>query len=122
MATYTEIKPLDAATHQAQIDVLFVQSADDDLTEGIDLRDYKLKALIMPGTWTAADISFEVSIDDITYNPLTNVNGVTYTVTVVADKYVMLPISDTFSWTRFIKLASSVGQAADRTIILVLER
>ncbi len=121
MATYTNIVSVNK-NKEAYLSMLFDVSADDDLTLSADLQDWCIVGVIMPAAWTAADITIEGSHDDTTFNTITSQTGTTYTLTVSASKYVHLNISDTFNFPRYIKLASSTGQASDRTVILELKR
>jgi len=103
-------------------DILIDADVDDDLTGSIDLSDWKLKGIIMPAAWTAADITLLGSHDDTTFNTIYNPQGTVYTLTVTTDSYVIIPLADSASFPRYLKIATSAGQAADRTLVLVLER
>ena len=123
MAQYTEITGTTDRGREATIDVTFDIDVDADLTGAADLQDYRLKALIMPAAWTAADITLQCSVDDSTFNPVYNESGTEYTLTVSTSRYVRLQMSDTYNLARYIKLKSSTDQlSADRTITLVLEK
>jgi len=114
----TEIYANRTAYESALIDV----SADDNLTSAIDLVDWHLIGIVMPAAWTAADITFEGSHDNSTFNTILNQFGTTYTLTVSTDQYIFLSVADTYSFPRYIKIGTSAGQAADRTLILVLAK
>lgn len=105
-------------TIEATID----QSADDDLTPSIDLAGYQVVALQMPSAWTAANITLEGSVDNSTFQAVYNRAGVQYTITAAASRYITIDPSDSLSFPRYIKIATSAGQAADRTITLVLRK
>lgn len=122
MATHTDITNQTTDGKSAYIDVLIDQDVDDDLTGAADLQNYSLVGVIMPATWTAADITFEGSVDDTTFNTIKSNSGTTYTLTVAASEYIYIPISDSFLFPRYIKVATSAGQAADRTVTLVLKK
>ena len=122
MAEYENIVSIDGSRDEAYIDVIFDITADDDLTLAADLQGYKITGVIMPATWTAADITFEGSIDDSTFNPIKSKSGVAYTLTVSASDFIHLPLSDTYNFPRYIKVGSSNPQGADRTVKLVLRQ
>jgi len=122
MATYTNIVSINSVK-EAYIDVTFDISEDADLTASADLQDWHITALVMPAAWTAADITFEGSLDDTTFNAIYDKAGIEYTLTVSTSRFVFLNISDTYNFPRYIKLKSSTNQlSADRTIRLLLNR
>jgi hypothetical protein len=78
--------------------------------------------LYMPATWTAAVVTFSVSLDGVTYYKANNSSG-EVSRTVVASDYMALDPAD-FYGINFIKIrsgtaASAVAQGADRTLILM---
>lgn len=77
--------------------------------------------LYMPATWTAADITFELSGGAVTWFPVYLADGTQYTATVAASRFVSLT-PEYFMGGKFIRLVSSVNQGADRTISLALSR
>lgn len=78
-------------------------------------------ALVMPAAWTAADITFEVSIDGSTWVPVHLADGTQYTLTVAASRFVSLT-ADYFIGAKHVRLVSSVNQGADRTMTLMMSR
>lgn len=83
--------------------------------------------LITPAAWTAAVLTFSVSLDGITYYPLYNSSGVEVqlasSVLTVASAWIGLDPSD-FVGIPHVKLrsgtnAATVNQAADRTVLLI---
>lgn len=98
-------------------------SADDDLTTAVYLDNWKIKGVITPSAWTTADITFQGSHDNSTFNTIYERDSDTaYTVEAGASRYITIPVADTWQFPPYIKVATSAGQAADRDIILVLER
>lgn len=123
MATYTNPTSLTDSTNRAyQYQVLIDISEDNDLTGGIFLSDFKLRGIITPASWTTADITFQGSSDDSTYNVIYNRTGSIYTVYAGASRYILIPVADTYLFPPYIKVGTTAGQAADRTLILILER
>ena len=79
--------------------------------------------IIMPAAWTAADLTFEASHDDITYNDLYDQDGVEVSASADVDRYIILN-PNKFWGIKYIKVrsgtsASAVNQAAERSIILL---
>jgi hypothetical protein len=121
MATHTDYTNQDSGNAR-YMDVLFDISADDDLTGSIDLQDFTLVGIVMPAAWTAADITLEGSVDDTTFNAINAKNGTTYTITAAASQFIAIPVADSFPFPRYLKLASSAAQLADRTLTLLIKR
>lgn len=105
------------------VDCLIDQSVDDDLSEAVPLGGRVLTGLVMPAAWTAANITFQASVDGTTYYALEDVTtGTPVAVGITspaASKHYALNPNLWFS-VRFLKIATSAGQAADRTIQLIL--
>lgn len=98
------------------------------LSAAVDLGDRRIMGIVMPASWTAAGITFQVSTDGSSYSNLYDGSGVEVSLSVDANRAVALG-ADTWTllapW-RYIKLRSGtattpVSQAADRTITLVLD-
>lgn len=123
MATYSVTSDeADYRVGEITLDVLIDQSVDDDLTGGIDTGQLHLTNILIPATWTTANITFQGSIDDSTYKPIKS-GGSLYTVTVgAAGDLCHIPVSDSFSFPRYIKIGTTAGQAADRTLTLVFKK
>jgi hypothetical protein len=92
------------------------------LTEG-----RALVGVEMPGTWTAAKLGFEVSIDGATFRTVYDNAGNLLQATVAASEYIAFPL-DSAIFGPFLKVKSvdatnvAVNQAADRTLKLVFRR
>lgn len=95
------------------------------LSAAVDLSAGRLAAILMPGAWTAANLTFQASPDGVTYGNMRNQDGSEYVVDVTtAGDFIQVPVGD-FLGVRFVKVRSgtssaSVTQAADRAITLVL--
>jgi len=95
---------------------------------GIDAAGLALCAVRLPTGWTDAAVTFAVSMDGTTFDPVFNPDGTEFTLTAPvgnpAPRFVPLaPFIDTFGW-RFIKVRSgtsgaAVNQAAARTVSLL---
>jgi hypothetical protein len=97
------------------------------VSDAIELGGGILSALIMPGTWTAADITIQASVDGTNYYDVFDPQGTQVSITATASKFIPLSAGDNFSMP-FIKLRSAtigtlgtpVNQAAERVITLVI--
>lgn len=92
------------------------------LSDAIGSRGLLLAGIIMPSAWTAANLTFQVSHDDTTYNNVYDSSGVEKQVTASASRYIILDPSE-WSGAQFIKVrsgtsGSAVTQAAARSVIL----
>lgn len=86
----------------------------------------RLSAIIMPAAWTAANLTFQGSEDDSTYNDLYDDAGTEYVVTAGASRYIVLdPLA--FVGVDFVKIrsgtsATPVNQGAARVVRFVLRQ
>lgn len=93
------------------------------LSDDIPCRDWPAIGLIMPAAWTAADLTFQVSIDGTNYYNLYDDGGNEVLVDAAVDRYVALPPT-LFAGVLQFKVRSGtsgtpVNQGADRTITIV---
>ena len=111
----------------ATIDV----SDDDDLSNAVELLGFQVVAVIMPAAWTAADIRFQVNPGDGTFRDVYDAQGVQLSLPVAASRHVLLAASEPTANVpggtpiisgQQVKLSASAGQAADRTIGLIIQR
>ena len=97
------------------------------LSEAVDLEYTTLVAVIMPSAWTAADLTFQVSYNNVTFVDLYDAIGAEVALVVDASRCVSIPaISNTVPPVRYLKVRSGpsvapVTQAAARVIALVGE-
>lgn len=99
-------------------------SSGNSLSSGIDLGTARLARIVMPASWTAANLTFQTSPDNSTWSDLYDSYGTEYTVTAAASRAIIIPLVD-FIGVRYIKVRSgtagaAVAQGADRTLTLVL--
>lgn len=90
----------------------------------LDLAVARLGRITLPAAWTAADLTFLVSDDNITFNPLYDKDGVEYKVVAAASRTVLIAVAD-FLGVRYLKIrsgtvATPVAQGASRDLILTL--
>ena len=83
-----------------------------------------LVGIVMPGTWTAANLTFQASNDNSTFTDLYNAAGTEVTVTAAASRWIAIDPAD-FAGVAYLKVrsgtsGSAVNQGANRTIGLVL--
>lgn len=94
------------------------------LTAAIDLDDARLASIQLPSAWTAANLTFQTSLDGVTYGDWYDSSGVEYTVTAAASRSIGLQLVDFIPY-RYIKIRSGttgtpVVQGAARNLILGL--
>lgn len=90
-------------------------------SNAINLFERSLVALQMPAAFTGTSLTFESCVTEGgTYLQVTKgSDGLAYTVTVAASKYVTIPVADLVGIS-FLKVVSSGAEAADRIIIPIL--
>jgi len=94
------------------------------LSPAIDLALGRLTRIIMPAAWDTANLTFQTSMDGVTWNNFYDSYGTEYTVTAAAARSILIPLAD-FIGVQFIKIrsgtnASPVNQTADRALTLVV--
>lgn len=107
----------------ALVDATFTIAINTALSDAVDLGGLGAIRLVMPALWTAAALTFQTSLDNVTYTDLFKPDGTEYSLVVAASRSIPLPPSD-FAGFRWMKLRSGVSgtgvnQAAARTLILV---
>lgn len=103
-----------------------VIAASASITDAIDLKTNRLACIQMPSSWTAANLTFQVSSDGETYADLYDAFGSEYTVTADASQALLVDVKDFFGF-RFLKIRSGtsgtpVNQAAGRELKLICVR
>lgn len=93
------------------------------LSDAIDLSGRNLTGILLPATWTTADLTFSVSLDGTTYADLHDAAG-EYVAVAAASVFIGLNIAALMGF-RYLKVRSGtsgtpVNQAADRSIVLTL--
>jgi tryptophanyl-tRNA synthetase len=93
------------------------------MAAGVNLGGATLIGIVLPAAWTAANLTFTASVDDSTYNEVTDSAGTAVSVTAAAARYI--PINPaTLPGLQYLKVRSGtagvpVNQAADRILYLV---
>lgn len=90
------------------------------LSSPVKLGERKHVGLIMPAAWTAADITFQVSADGTTFVNLYDKTGAEVVYKAVAGAGIQISDFDLAPWSH-IKIRSSVNQADDREILVVMK-
>lgn len=94
------------------------------LSAGIDLSNYGfVTGIVMPAAWDAANLTFQSSHDNSTWNNVYDDVGTEYTVTAAASRRINTTLTN-FIGIRFLKVRSgtsgtAVNQTADRVLQLV---
>jgi len=95
------------------------------LSDAIDCGGMTPTAIIMPAIWTAANLTFQNSVDDgTTYNDVYDIDGTEFTLTADASRFILLDVSKWFT-IRHLKIrsgtsATPVNQVAERVIQVLL--
>lgn len=93
------------------------------LSGAVNLGGATLVGIVMPAAWTAANLTFQGSVDGVTYNEITDSAGTAVSVTAAAARYI--PINPaTLPGLQYVIVRSgtsgaAVNQTAARTITLV---
>lgn len=98
------------------------------LSAAIDLKEGELIAFSMPASWTAANLTLQSSKDGgETWQNVYDKSGTEITITVAADRYVVLDstLTDLLRGVRNLKIRSGtsgapVNQGAERTIVTMV--
>lgn len=90
----------------------------------VDCGTARLAVIIMPASWTAADLTFQESVDNSTFVDKYDAYGVEYTVVSAASRAILINLAD-FIGARYLKVRSGtsgspVAQGGTRALTLVL--
>lgn len=93
------------------------------LSAAVTLAGKGVIRLNMPATWTAANLTFQVSVDNVTYFDLYDKTGTEYTVTAAVSRSIIMPPAD-FVGMNYLKIRSGtsgtpVNQGASRDITVI---
>ncbi|MBI1274201.1 MAG: hypothetical protein GC131_09000 [Alphaproteobacteria bacterium] len=95
------------------------------ITSDLNLGGLRLFGIVMPASWTAANLTFQSSHDyGITWNNVYDKQGTEYNITAAAARFILIDPVD-FASLQYLRLRSGtsgtpVNQAADRTVNFVL--
>jgi hypothetical protein len=105
-AANAEFTVVSAAPSSAACNIAINES----LSTAIDLADQRAARIAMPAAWTAANLTFQTSVDGITYNDLYDKDGIEYTVVAAASRSMILPLADWLG-VRYVKVRSGTSAA-----------
>lgn len=113
------VHPVQNRNQQATATILSAAS----LSDVVELRGRAVTGILMPAAWTAAGLTFSVSIDGTTYADLQTFEA-EFVVAAAADQYIGLSPAQ-FLGFQFLKVrsgtaATPVAQGADRALIMTL--
>lgn len=77
-----------------------------------------LCAIVMPAAFTGTTLSFQVSFDGVTFQPLYKTDGTLYSLTVAAGRTYAVPPAD-FTAFPAVQIVSGANEGAARTITLL---
>lgn len=97
-------------------------SADADMSDIVNLGGRIPVAIYIPATWTAANITFDVSYDGTAFAALYDTAAAEVTVTGPAANQCHAVNPELFMGATHVRLKTSAGQAADREIIIMAAR
>lgn len=96
------------------------------LSSAVDLNDFEIVAVQMPASWTPADLSFQGSVDNSTFQDIFTSDDAELVVEAAQARYVALmePEISALKGCMWVKVrsgvtAAAVNQAAARTLTLV---
>ena len=93
------------------------------LSDAVDLGDARAARIVMPASWTTANLTFQTSPDGSTWNNLYDSYDTEYTVKAAASRSILLPLVDFLS-IRYLKVrsgtsGSAVNQGGARSLQIV---
>src|SRR5262249_33926456 len=94
------------------------------ISPAVDLTQYSLVGLVMPSGWTAANVTFQGSVDNTNYFDLYDSGAEVNLGAAAASRYLLLNPA-TFAGLRYVNVRSGTGgtpvtQGDDRVLRLVL--
>ena len=96
------------------------------LSPAIDLTTKRLAGIIIPASWTTADLTLQASADGTNWFDVYDALGTEYTITAAASRAIIVPLTDMIGF-RYLKIRSGtsgtpVNQSAARTLTLICVR
>lgn len=109
-------------THQVEVSATIANGAS--LSAAVSIpAGLRPLAIVMPATWTAANLTFAVSVDGSTYNDMYDDLGTEVAVSADASRFIALPPTLFASVVQFkVRSGTSgtpVNQGGDRTVTIV---
>lgn len=81
------------------------------LSDAVGMENIILTGVIMPASWTAANITFQASVDGVTFNNVYDSLGNELTVTAAASRYIAIDPS-VYAGMKYLKVRSGTSSAA----------
>jgi hypothetical protein len=97
------------------------------VADAITTQGHAVVGIMMPAAWTAANLGYEVSLDNVTYYTCYDAGGNFQKTVVEASAFIAIPLSQSI-FSPYLRIKSvddsnvAVTQGADRTVLLVLRR
>ena len=88
------------------------------VSEAAPFYGLRLVGLITPAALTGTSVTFQGSVDGVTYVPIYDSAGVAITATVSTSRWTVLDPAD-FAGMAYIKVVSGSAEGAARTIVLI---
>lgn len=112
-----------AATGSRPIELPVTISNGQSFSNVVDIGNKTVIGIVMPGSWTAANLTMQVSTDGTTYNDVYDSAGTEKTYTAAVSRYIIIDPAD-FIGAKYIKVrsgtaAATVNQGAERIIKLI---
>lgn len=94
------------------------------LSGAVSLAGLLLVGIVMPASWTAADLTFQASRDGSTYNNVYDEGGLEVTVDAAVSRHIVIDPAR-FAGCEYLKVRSgtsgvAVNQAAARSLVLIV--
>lgn len=94
------------------------------LSQGLPFDNYQPVALVLPSAWTAALVTFQTSVDGVTWKNLYNDNGDEVAIQADVDRHVVLSLPDLLG-IRYLRMrsgtaATPVSQGQARVLTLTV--
>lgn len=94
------------------------------LSDAATLNGLLLVGVVMPASWTAANLTFQASVDGTNYFDVYDDSGVERTITAAASRFILIPATDLMSAVKLKVRSGTTGtpvtQGGSRVITLVL--
>ncbi len=124
LLAFAAFTPARAAGDMAVTQISVTIASGASLSAATDLGPYRVFAIVMPASWTTANLTFQGSSDGINFFDLYDDTGTEVSVTATASKYIILTSPVKLLGLRWLKVRSGttgtpVNQAADRIVKLV---
>lgn len=90
-------------------------------SEVIDLAGAGIFGILAPSDFAGTSLTLEATLDEVTFFPILNRDGTTFTITISASEYCIVPISELPGVLK-IRLVSSAAADTDPEVISIFVR